>query len=108
MFKGIVGEFNPWGGASSRIKAKNRLELVLSCDRAGINPEAVNKMRDEIVEVVSRYLDIDIEKMEFCIKSNERNTSLSAILPIRKFKRVIESLPSDSPVFQSREEEKHN
>ncbi|HIK38531.1 MAG: cell division topological specificity factor MinE [Geminocystis sp.] len=105
MFKGMIGEFNPWGGSSSRIKAKNRLELVLSCDRAGINPEAVNRMRDEIVEVVSRYLDIDLEKMEFCIKSNDRNTSLSAILPIRKFKRVFSASPPDS---QSVEEEKHN
>ena len=84
----IIGTINSWTGAKkSRYRAKNRLQLVLAHDRAGVNPELIQKMRQEIIEVVSRYLDIDVEEMEFSIQSNDRITSLSANLPIKKIKR---------------------
>lgn len=89
MFKDIVDTINSWTAPKkSRYRAKNRLELVLAHDRAGVNPELMDKMRQEILEVVSRYLDIDLEEMEFSIQSNDRSTSLSANLPIRKIKKT--------------------
>lgn len=92
MFKEIVNTINSWTGSNkSRTQAKSRLKLVLSHDRAGINPEIIAKMRQEILEVVSRYLDIDVEETEFFIQSSDRKTSLSAKLPIRTFKRTPEN-----------------
>ncbi|MGI0482690.1 cell division topological specificity factor MinE [Geminocystis sp. CENA526] len=89
MFKDIVNTINSWTAPKkSRYRAKNRLELVIAHDRAGVNPELIDKMRQEILEVVSRYLDINVEEMEFSIQSNDRNTSLSANLPIKKVKRT--------------------
>ncbi len=97
MFKNIVGAIQNWTGSTpTRYQAKNRLELVLANDRAGINPEIIQQMRQEILEVVSRYIDIDLESMEFSIQTNERKTSLSANLPIKKIKRVMESQPAQS------------
>ena len=89
MFKGIINTINSWTGSTPpRHEAKNRLELVLAQDRAGINPELVTKMRQEILEVVSRYIDIDLDATEFFIQTCDRKTSLSANLPIKKIKRV--------------------
>lgn len=88
MLKDILQTINSWTGSNStRYEAKSRLELVLANDRAGVNPEIINKMRQEILEVVSRYIDIDVEQTEFYIQTNERTTSLSANLPIKKVKR---------------------
>lgn len=89
MFKEIFNTINPWTSSNkSRTQAKSRLKLVLSHDRAGINPEIIAKMRQEILEIVSRYLDIDVDETEFFIQSTERKTSLNANLPIRTFRRT--------------------
>ena len=88
MFKDILDTINSWTGSThTRYEAKSRLELVLAHDRAGVNPEIIDKMRQEILEVVSRYIDIDLDQTEFYIQTNERTTSLSANLPIKKVKR---------------------
>ncbi|MGY6530458.1 MAG: cell division topological specificity factor MinE [Cyanobacterium sp.] len=92
MIKDIFNSITSWGSKEkSGRSAKNRLELVLANDRAGVNPELIDKMRLEILEVVSRYLDIDIEEMDFSIQSSDRTTSLKANLPIKKIKRNQEN-----------------
>jgi cell division topological specificity factor len=69
---------------NSRQEVKNRLKLVLAHDRAAIAPEMLEAMRREILEVVSRYVDLDSEAMEFSLDSSDRMTILVANLPIRK------------------------
>lgn len=89
MFKNILNTVLPWAKDNrSRYKAKNRLELVIAHDRAGINPELLQKMREEILEVVSRYLEIDPKEMELSIDSDDRMTALTANFPIKKVKRT--------------------
>jgi cell division topological specificity factor len=95
MFKRIISAIQSWTGSNpSRHEAKSRLQLVLAHDRAGINPDMIDKMRQEILEVVSHYIDIDINAMEFTIQSSDRKTSLTANLPIRKIKRTDSNNPS--------------
>ncbi len=89
MIRDILDTIANWrGNKKSRYQAKNRLQLVIAHDRAGINPEIVEKMRQEILEVVSRYMDIDVSETEFSITSNDRITALTANLPIKKVKRT--------------------
>ncbi len=72
------------GERNSRQEVKNRLKLILAHDRAAIAPEMLEAMRREILEVVSRYVDLDAEEMELTLDSSDRLTVLVANLPIRR------------------------
>ncbi len=86
---------------SSRDAAKRRLKLVLAHDRADLSPELVEAMRQEIMEVVSRYVEIDTDDSEFNLESDNRTTALVANLLIRRVKQKALVISEPSPGEES-------
>ena len=70
--------------ASSANTARQRLQLVLAHDRSDLNPELLEQMRREILEVVARYVEIDLEEGDVSLETEDRVTALVANLPIRR------------------------
>jgi cell division topological specificity factor len=64
--------------------AKDRLKFVLIHDRSKINPEVISKIKEEILGVISKYLDVDMEGCEIQLKNEKRDTILEANIPISK------------------------
>ena len=86
------------GNKNSRQEAKRRLQVVIAHDRASIAPDIIAAMREEILEVVARYVEINRDEMEFGLENNDRLTALTVNLPIRQIKtRLTEKVQAKSP-----------
>ena len=71
--------------------AKDRLRLILIHDRGSLSPEMLDKIREEILEVISKYIEIDGEDVDISFnraEDEEGNSgpALVANIPIKNLK----------------------
>ena len=76
----------------SREDVKKRLKLILAHDRSTLNASTLEKLRKEILIVVSKYVELDTDSLEFSIKTDNGMTALIANLPIRKIIQLEDNL----------------
>jgi len=67
---------------SSREIAKERLQLVLAYDRVKISPELLQTLKNELITVISRYVEIDREGVEVTFSQGKRRSRLIADIPL--------------------------
>jgi cell division topological specificity factor len=67
---------------SSREIAKRRLQLVLVHDRANISPGLLQTLKDELITVISRHIEIDRESVEITLTQGKRYSRLVADIPV--------------------------
>lgn len=72
---------------TSKDVAKERLRLVLIQDRASIAPHVMQAMRQEIIKVISKYVEIDEARMEMDLASHANSMALTASIPVMRVKR---------------------
>lgn len=73
-----------FGGRSqgSRHVAKERLKLVLVHDRTNISPKLLEVLKDEIIGVISRHVEIDREHVQISLTQDDRTHRLTADIPL--------------------------
>jgi cell division topological specificity factor len=71
----------------SASKAKERLQLVLIHDRTDLSPGVMEDMRDEIIEVISRHIQVNRDAVQIRVQQDGREQYLLAEIPIMKANR---------------------
>lgn len=75
------------GRKSSANSAKERLQLVLIHDRTNLSPGVLEALRDEIVQVISRHVDIDPSGVRLQMEEVGRRQRLIADIPLKPSRR---------------------
>ena len=68
--------------STSREIAKNRLQLVLVQDRVNLPAGKMNQLKDELIQVISKYVEIDQDGIEISLTGNGRQHRLTANIPV--------------------------
>jgi len=71
---------------STKETATNRLRFVLMHDRTNLSPETMEKMRDELIDVISKYVVIDTEALDLNLAAEGDSIALLASIPILRAK----------------------
>lgn len=75
------------GKNKSADKAKERLRLVLIHDRTDLTPAAMEQLKNELIEVISRHVAIDASTVTINMNQEGREQRLVADIPIIPAKR---------------------
>lgn len=73
---------------TSKNVAKERLRLVLVHDRANVSPQILEALKEDLIKVISDYMEIDTEGLEVNFDSADNTVALIANIPIIKVKRI--------------------
>jgi cell division topological specificity factor len=86
MFENVIKFFKGLGKNEKEVKskdaAKERLHLVLMQDRANISADFLALMKQEIIEVIKKYIDVDENAIDVRLtnKSNDDGTTGAPVL----------------------------
>lgn len=124
MFENILNFFKKFGKNEnketngSKNKAKERLHLVLMQDRANVSADFLELMKQEIIEVIKKYIEVEENEIDVRLTNevNEDGTtgapSLYANIPIAKIrnemKKEVEDIKKESKenIVENNEESK--
>lgn len=76
-----------FGQKRSAQSAKERLQLVLIHDRTDLTPAEFDALKDELLEVISRHVDIDPSGVTIDVEHDGRSQRLIADIPLRSVTR---------------------
>ena len=125
MFENIINFFknkkkkeeNKQSQENSKNAAKERLHLVLMQDRANVSADFLELMKQEIIDVIKKYIEIDEKEIDVRLtnKENEDGTNgapaLYANIPILNIKndtrKITKKDIENKEKEQSEESEKH-
>lgn len=71
---------------TSKDTACNRLRVVLMQDRTNLNPQLLERMRTELIELLSKYVEMDKEALELNFEQEGEQMALMLSIPVLRAK----------------------
>jgi cell division topological specificity factor len=71
-----------FGKPPSSATAKERLRLVLLSDHLSLAPDVVEALKHDLIEVISRYVDVDVPNCDVTFEQREKEVAMLANIPI--------------------------
>jgi cell division topological specificity factor len=75
-----------FGKKSSANDAKERLQFVLIHDRTDMTPAELDSLKDDLIETISRHVEIDAQAVQISMEHDGRSQRLVADIPIKNAK----------------------
>ncbi len=74
-----------WGRSNrqSATEAKERLKLVLIHDRTDLSQEELDTLKNELLAVISKHVEIEPEAVKITMKQEGREQKLTADIPLK-------------------------
>lgn len=85
MIAGLLKRFI--GGKKSKDEAKKRLQFSLIYDKLELNDTTLTDLQNDIVDVISKYFEIDRDALELKVKRDDNVSALVFNTPILQVKR---------------------
>jgi cell division topological specificity factor len=76
-----------FGRKKSANNAKERLQLVLIHDRTDLTPAELDSLKDDLIETISRHIEIDPTAVTINVARDGRSQRLVADIPLRSVGR---------------------
>ena len=71
-----------FGHQGSSATAKERLRLVLMTDHLELAPDMIDTMKRELVDVISRFVEVDRERIDVTFERQDSTLAMLANIPI--------------------------
>jgi cell division topological specificity factor len=78
FLRSLLGRRQP----TARQIAKERLQLVLVHDRIMISPGLLELMKDELIAVISKYVEIDADSVQVSLSQGPNQGRLTVDIPV--------------------------
>jgi cell division topological specificity factor len=85
--------FNRPPDTDSADVAKQRLQLVLAQDRTHISPETLRVLKDEIITVISKHVEIDHGNVQVSMMRTNQGEQLIANIPVVRVREPARATP---------------
>ena len=72
--------------SNSKRIAKDRLQFVLVHDRTHVSPEVLDALKIDLIEVVSKYFEVDRTALEIEVQRHKTTSALVVNLPFKRSK----------------------
>jgi cell division topological specificity factor len=76
-----------FGKQPSSATAKERLRLVLLSDHLSLAPDVVEALKHDLIEVISRYVEVDAANCDVTFEQREKQVAMLANIPILGMQR---------------------
>lgn len=88
LYKRLAGFFQSAAEEKESVKdvATNRLKLVLMQDRTNLTPYLLEKMRGELIDLLSKYVEMDKEALELNFAHEGDSMALMLSIPVVRAK----------------------
>ncbi len=82
--KDLISRFIGKTSSKSKEDAKNRLKFLLIHDQVDLTPAQLESMKKEILEVIGRYVEVEIDETTFKLEREEGAIALVSSFPVRR------------------------
>jgi cell division topological specificity factor len=68
----------------SKDDAKQRLKFLLIHDQVDLSPAQLEQMKNEIMGVIAKYVEVDADGVEFKLNKEDGHIALVSSVPVRR------------------------